>query len=78
MSSLTNYITIYKPIQIVWLIKNIEGYGFGNDKLLYNLKTAKVIKQISNNGCLGYKIKGKFYSLKNLKLMLYKPNKLPF
>ena len=74
MSSLTNYITIYKPIRIVWIIKNIEGYGFGDDKLLYNLKTAHCIKQISNNGCLGYKIKGKFYSLQVLRNMLCKPN----
>ena len=73
MSSLTNCIIIYKPIQIVWLIKDIEGYGFGNDKHLYNLKTAHCIRQISNNGCIGYKIKGEFYSLTTLRNMLYKP-----
>lgn len=59
----------------MWLVRNIEGYGFGDDKLLYNLKTAHCIKQISNNGCIGYKISGRFYSLSVLRKHLYSPPK---
>jgi hypothetical protein len=66
---------IYKPIKIVWYITGIDGFGFGSDKVLYNLKTCRNKKQISNNGSIGYTIQGKFYSLPKLKLMLYKPGK---
>lgn len=45
---------IYKPIKVVWLIKGVDGYGFGTDKILYNLKTCRAKKQIYNNGSIGH------------------------
>ena len=37
-----------------------------------NSKTGRIIKQVYNNGCIGYSIKGKFYSLKYLRTKLEK------
>lgn len=67
------YITI--TIKIILRIKNYPDYGFGIDKCLYNIKRCKKIKQIYNNGCIGYKLNSKFVSLKNIKPLLYKPIK---
>lgn len=39
----------------------------------YNLKTGRRIRQITKNGTIGYCIKGKFKSLKNLRPLLRKP-----
>ena len=41
---LTAMQSIIKHIEIVWLINGIDGYGFGDDKQLYNLKTGRKIK----------------------------------
>jgi len=67
-------------INIKWLIKEYDDYGIGEDKCLYNMKRCKRLKQIYNNGSLGYKLNSKFLSLKKLKPLLYKPqnNKIPF
>ena len=64
---------IYKPVKISWLIHGVDGYGFGDDKILYNLKTCRIKKQVYNNGSIGYKFGDKFYSLTKLRSMLYKP-----
>jgi len=63
---------INKPIEIIYAISEIAGYGFGKDKLLYNLKTKHIKKQCYNNGSIGYWLNGKFYSLKKLRPMLTK------
>ena len=46
----------------------------------FNTKTGRQIKQVYNNRCIGYNIKGKFYSLKYLHKHLIKIQKikLPF
>lgn len=62
-------------IDIVWDIKNIEGYAFGTDKKLYNLKRGVAKKQCCNNGSIGYWINRQFYTLKALKPLLYKKTK---
>ena len=62
-------------IKIIWHIKDIANYGFGNDKNLYNLKTCRRLKQCYNNGSIGYWIGKYFYSLKKLKTLIYKPKK---
>ena len=46
--------SIIKHIEIVWLINGIDGYGFGNDKQLYNLKTERKIKQSMNCCSIGF------------------------
>ena len=53
----------------------IEKYNF-----LVNLKTGKILKQITKGGSIGYVLKGKFYSLTKLKSHLVKIKKsdLPF
>lgn len=67
-------------IKIVWLIKGYDNYGFGADNYCYNLKRCKKVKQVYNNGIIGYKLSGKFVSLKTLRELLFKPklNNLPF
>lgn len=74
------YISITYTIEIVWVIKGIDNYGFGKDKKLYNLKRYSVIKQTINGGSKGYWLKGKFFSLKKLKPLLIRPEDfdLPF
>lgn len=65
-----------------WTIKNNENYVFTeNPKMLVNLKTGKIINQISKGGSIGYIINSKFYTLTKLKSMLIKikeKEKLPF
>lgn len=65
---------------ITFIIDFAPYYAFNKYRELYNLKTGRRLKKISNNGTLGYKIKGKFYSLKKLRKHLIKPEKesLPF
>jgi hypothetical protein len=72
--------TITIEIQIIWFIKGIDNYGFGNDNYLYNLIRCKRIKQSMNNGSIGYWLGKKFYSLNKLKPLLYKKRHiiLPF
>lgn len=55
-------------------------YVFNQFNDCYNLKTGRKIKKVYNNGCLGYSIKGNFYSLVKLRPYLIKPKKeqLPF
>jgi hypothetical protein len=48
----------------------VERFNF-----LVNLKTGKILKQITKGGSIGYVIKGKFYTLKKLKGHLIKIEK---
>lgn len=64
--------TIFIPVEIVWFIKGIDGYGFGKDKNLYNFKLTRKVKQSTNGGSIGYWIGKKFYSLNKLRPLLYK------
>lgn len=50
-------------------------YKFTKHKECFNAKTGRRIKQVSNNGSIGYIIRGKFYSLTKLKSHLIKPKK---
>ena len=65
-----------------WTIKNNENYVFTESpKMLVNLKTKKIINQISKCGSIGYIINSKFYTITKLKTMLIKikqKEKLPF
>ena len=55
-------------------------YVFTKCKKCINAKRNKELKQVIKGGCIGYNIRGKFYSLKKLKPHLIKPKKerLPF
>jgi hypothetical protein len=48
--------------------------------ICFNSKTGRKIKQVYNNGCIGYSIRGKFKSLKYLRehLVKIKTEDLPF
>lgn len=72
--------SITYTIEILWLIKDFDGYGFGKDKNLYNLKTGRKLKQCYNSGSIGYWFGKEFKTLTVLRKMLYKPKKekLPF
>lgn len=65
---------------ITFVIDFAPHYAFNKYRELYNIQTGRKLKKISNNGTLGYKIQGKFYSLKRLRKHLVKPKneQLPF
>ena len=67
-------IIITKIVDIVWLLKGIDGYGFGSDKKLYNIKKG-VEKQMKLNGSTrGYWIGRKFYTLEKLRPLFERPD----
>jgi hypothetical protein len=66
-------LSITKHIEIRWEIEGIEGYFFGDDKNLYNIKTGRIIKQTINCYSNGYWIKKKFYTFGKLKPLLTRP-----
>lgn len=72
--------TVNYAIEIKFYIRGIDGYGFGSDKNMYNLKTGRIIKQSYNSRSIGYWIGKKFYSLNKLRPLLYKKisNNCPF
>lgn len=50
-------------------------YKWLNTNQCYNSKTGRIIKQIYVSGSIGYCIKRKFYTLKNLRKHLVKSKK---
>jgi hypothetical protein len=67
------YISVTKYIEIAYIINGIDGYGFGKDKKLYNLKRCKEVKQTLNNSTKGYWIGRKFYTFAKLSSLLVRP-----
>ena len=51
-------------------LKSFPNYIYSTDKLCYNLKTGRLIKQIMKGSTIGYVISGKFISLDKLRLDL--------
>jgi len=68
-----------QTITVTYTIKNVVSfapeYVFTKCNLCFNAKTGRKIKQISNNGSIGYIIRNKFKSLKYLRSHLTKPIK---
>ena len=62
-------ITIKYPCK--YRLNFAQNYVFSVDKC-FNSKTNREIKQVYNNGIIGYNINGKFHSLKSLKPKLEK------
>jgi hypothetical protein len=60
---------------IKYVIDFAPNYAFNQYKEMYNLKTGRRKKKVSNNGTIGYIIDGKFYSLNQLRPHLIKPKK---
>lgn len=48
-------------------LKSANNYVYSTDKICYNLKTGRIIKQILKGSTIGYIINGKFKSLDNLR-----------
>lgn len=73
-------ISITYTIEITWLVRGYDNYGFGTDKELYNLKTNRRLKQSYNSGSIGYWFSKKFITTTRLRGLLYKPkyDKCPF
>ena len=62
-------------------LKSYPNYVYSTDKICYNLKTGRVIKQILKGSTIGYIINGKFKSLDNLRKdleLIPKKEFLPF
>lgn len=59
--------TISINYTLKWQVNFAPHYKFTTCKKLINCKTGKFIKKVSNNGCIGYFLQSKFYSLKTLK-----------
>ena len=57
--------------QCNYRLRDYPNYIFCEDKC-FNSKTNREIKQVYNNGSIGYNILGKFKSLKSLKSQLEK------
>ena len=72
---LTTMQSITKHIEIIWMINGIDGYGFGSDKQLYNIKTERKIKQSMNCCSVGFWIGKKFITASKIKTMLIKHTK---
>lgn len=74
----TSYISVIYAYNYV--LSFAENYAFTTCKKCINLKTNKEIKKVYNNGCLGFNINSKFYSLTSLKTFLVKKqiNNCPF
>ncbi len=64
------YITI--NIKIKFILDFAPYYAFILDNKCYNMRTGRFIKQVSNNGSIGYIINGDFMSLTKLRLHLIK------
>lgn len=64
----------------IWCLDFAENYVFTKCKKCFNLHRNKEVKKVYNNGCLGYNVKGKFYSLTKLRDHLKKVEKsiIPF
>ena len=61
-------------------LKIAPHYLFTTCGLCYNSKTGRLIKQVTNNNCIGYIIDGKFKSLTYLRTQLERITKsdIPF
>jgi len=65
---------------LIWELDFAPNYKWSKCGCCFNVKTGKQIKQVYNNGSIGYNISGKFKSLNYLRnhLVKIKNVKLPF
>jgi|688.fasta_scaffold1851605_2 hypothetical protein len=57
-----------------WQIKGMSEYKFAKKKL-FNTKTGKEIKKCLKGYTIGYNLRGKFYSMSSIKLMVERVKK---
>ena len=53
-------------LDVYWQFKNATHYKVTKCRKVINCQTCKIIKQCKSGGSIGYKIAGKFYSLKSI------------
>ena len=72
--------TITVTYTLYFCLENYPEYQFTKCKKCFNVKTGRRIKQVSQNGCIGYNIRGKFHSLSKLRNEIIKitKDKCPF
>lgn len=72
--------TISVNYTLVYQLKFANQYQWTADGKCFNVQKGTQLKQCYNAGCIGYNIKGRFYSLKYLRTQLEKIpiNILPF
>jgi hypothetical protein len=73
-------ITISNTYLLRWSIKGYPDYAITTCKKVVHKKKAKLVKQVLNNGTLGYKLNGKFLSLKEINKLceIIKVSSCPF
>lgn len=59
-----------------WKITGFDDYYFTTNKRLFNSKTNRFSKKVVRNYSIGYNLNGKFYTLKRLKPLINKIDKL--
>lgn len=64
--------TISVSYAVVWQIDFAPEYKWSNCGKCFNSKTGKQIKQVYKSRCIGYNVRGKFYSLTRLRKHLVK------
>lgn len=72
---------IDRKVAVYYQLKFANHYKWSKCGKCFNTKTEREIKQVYKSRCLGYNIKGKFYSLTYLRTQLElipKKEKLPF
>lgn len=64
----------------IWRISFAHEYEFTKDCICINSRRGKIVRMVLKSGCRGYNIKGRFYSLQQLRSHLEKIPKdiLPF
>lgn len=67
---------ISKKYDLVWQLSIANNYQFTSKGVCVNVATNRVIKKTVVGYTVGYNIKGRFRSLKSLRVQLVKINKL--
>jgi len=57
---------------VVWELNFATEYKWSRCGKCFNSKTGRVLKQVYKSRCIGYNIRGKFYSLTKLRKHLIK------
>ncbi len=73
-------IIISNTYTLKWKIKGYDNYKVSTCGKIFNCQRRKQIKRVLNGGSVGFWIKGKFFTLKQLreKLELIKHSDCPF
>lgn len=64
--------TISITYTLIWQLENAPDYQWSKCGKCFNVKRGKEVKKVSQSGCIGYNINGKFQSLTKLKTQLVK------